>query len=307
MAEFISSVEGRVHALAATHNLLSASRWQGAELGRIVQEELAPYHAGQGDRIVTGGPPAMLLPATAQAVALAVHELATNAVKYGSLSAEAGRLRFVWSIAEDALELDWTESEGPLAAPPRSLGFGLSIVRSSIEAQFRGGVKYDWRPEGLHCHLSIPRAQIVGAGPDQVPGEGSIPAVPDAIRGLAGKRLLMVEDEFLVGMMAKRLLESMGAAVLGPYVSLADGLAAAKREHFDGALLDFNLAGEQASPLADQLLARGIPFAFLTGYQRDSVDPRYANVPLLQKPIDSDSLQRILVSLLEAPGILAAG
>jgi two-component sensor histidine kinase/DNA-binding response OmpR family regulator len=307
MAGFISSVEGRIHALAATHNLLSASRWQGAELGRIVQEELAPYHTGQSDRIVTDGPPAMLLPATAQAVALAVHELATNAVKYGSLSAEAGRLRVVWSIAQDALDLDWVESGGPRAAPPTSLGFGLSIVRSSIEAQFRGGVKYDWRPGGLHCHLSIPRAQIVGAGADRVPGESSAPAVPDALRGLAGKRLLMVEDEFLVGMMAKRLLESMGATVLGPYATLADGLAAARHENFDGALLDFNLAGEQATPLADQLLARGIPFAFLTGYQRDSVDARYADVPLLQKPIDSDSLRRILVSLLETPGLLAAG
>jgi PAS domain S-box-containing protein len=308
VAEFVSMVEGRIHALAATHNLLSASHWQGAELGRIVEEELAPYRTGRSDRIEAGGPSAMLLPATAQAVALAVHELATNAAKYGALSAENGRLRFGWSIGEDALELDWVESDGPPAAPPTSLGFGLSIVRSSIEAQFRGGVKYDWRPEGLHCHLSIPRAQIVGAEAVRAVEEEARAATrPAAASGLAGRRLLMVEDEFLVGMMAKRLLESMGAVVLGPYASLADGLAAAKRESFDGALLDFNLAGEYAGPLADHLMAHGIPFIFLTGYQRDSVDPRYANVPLLQKPIDSDSLQRILVSLLDAPGMLVAG
>ncbi len=78
-----------------------------------------------------------------------------------------GRLQLTWSIGKDALEFDWVEQGGPPAAPPSSLGFGLSIVRSSIEAQFRGGVRYDWRPQGLHCHLSIPRAQIVT--PEPVP------------------------------------------------------------------------------------------------------------------------------------------
>jgi len=106
--------------------------------------------------------------------------------------------------------------------------------------------------------------------------------------------------------MAKRLLESMGAAVLGPYARLADGIAAAKTERFDGALLDLNLAGESAEPLADLLTARAVPFIFLTGYQRDSIDRRYANVPVLQKPIEAESLHRVLVSLLSAPGVLHA-
>ena len=304
-ADFTATVEGRIHALAATHNLLSATRWEGAELKHIVEEELAPYRTDQVDRIVTEGPPAMLLPATAQAVALALHELATNAAKYGSLSVASGRLQLSWSIGESALELDWVESGGPPAAPPSSLGFGLSIVRSSIEAQFRGGVRYDWQPEGLHCHLSIPRAQIVNPEPEpQAAARVPTAAKSTSPRSLAGKQLLMVEDEFLVGMMAKRLLESMGAAVLGPYARLADGIAAAKTERFDGALLDLNLAGESAEPLADLLTARAVPFIFLTGYQRDSIDRRYANVPVLQKPIEAESLERVLVSLLDAPGML---
>jgi CheY-like chemotaxis protein len=123
---------------------------------------------------------------------------------------------------------------------------------------------------------------------------------------LAGKRLLMVEDEFLVGLMAKRILEGLGAVVAGPYGRLADALVAAKEERFDGAVLDFNLAGETAEPLADLLLAHGVPFTFLTGYHRDSIDRRYANIPLLQKPIDAESLERVLVSLLESPDLLEA-
>jgi CheY-like chemotaxis protein len=249
----------------------------------------------------------MLLPATAQAVALALHELATNAAKYGALSTEAGKLRLAWSVGNDALELEWEESGGPVAQPPSSLGFGLSIVRSSIEAQFRGGVEYDWRPEGLRCRLVIPRAQIVNpepTAPKATPAPKPIASTTP--RSLSGKRLLMVEDEFLVGMMAKKLLEGLGAIVIGPYARLADGIDAAKSERFDGALLDFNLAGEPAEPLADYLIAHGVPFVFLTGYQRDSIDRRYANVPLLQKPIEPESLERVLISLLDTPAPLEA-
>ena len=305
--EFVSTVEGRIHALAATHNLLSATRWQGANLRQIVEEELAPYRTNGQDRVLTEGPPAMLLPATAQAVALALHELATNAAKYGALSTDAGRLRLTWSIGPEALELEWLESGGPTAKPPSSLGFGLSIVRSSIEAQFRGGVAYDWRPEGLCCRLSIPRAQMVDPGIDSQATKAAAKSEANgAARSLAGKHLLMVEDEFLVGMMAKKILEHLGAQVSGPYARLADGMSAAKSGSFDGALLDFNLAGELAEPLADLLISRGVPFAFLTGYQRDSIDRRYANIPLLQKPVEADALEQVLVSLLQPRPVLQA-
>jgi PAS domain S-box-containing protein len=301
--DFIDAVEGRIQALAATHNLLSASRWEGANLRQIVDEELAPYKSD--DRAVADGPAAMLLPATAQSVALALHELATNAAKYGALSAEGGRLTLHWWIGKDALELEWTETGGPTTAPPTSQGFGLTIVRSSIEAQFRGSVKYDWRPEGLNCRLSIPHAQMVAPEEAAAAAPATL-AAKQSGRSLSGKRLLMAEDEFLVGLMAKRILESFGAVVAGPYGRLADALVAAKGDPFDGAVLDFNLAGETAEPLADLLLARGVPFCFLTGYHRDSIDRRYANVPLLQKPIDAESLERVLVSLLESPDLLEA-
>jgi two-component sensor histidine kinase len=305
--EFIATVEGRIHALAAAHNLLSAARWEGANLRQIVDEELAPYQTDRRDRVVAAGPAALLLPATAQAMAIALHELATNAAKYGALSTATGQLQVSWAIAKEALELEWTETGGPTATPPCSLGFGLSIVRSSIEEQFGGSVVYDWRPDGLHCRLSIPRAQIVSpepAAPAEVPP--SKQANGHSPGSLAGKHLLMVEDEFLVGMMAKKILEGLGATVAGPYPRLADGMAAAKGERFDGAVLDFNLGGKLAEPLADLLAARGVPFVFLTGYQRDSIDRRYANVPLLQKPIEAEALERVLVSLLKAPELLQA-
>ena len=295
--DFINVVEGRVHALAATHNLLSATRWEGADLRKIVDEEMAPYHANHRQRVIAKGPAVVLLPATAQATALALHELATNAAKYGALSTETGTLAVTWHIGADALVLEWEETGGPAAAEPARLGFGLTIVRSSIEAQFRGGVSYEWRPAGLRCTLSIPAAQIVATPPA---AEAPAP-VADYDRerpSLAGMRLLVVEDELLVSMLVEEILGELGATVAGPYGRLADGLAAAKSERFDGAILDLNLAGEHADPLADLLLARGVPFVFITGYQRDSLDRRYANVPILQKPIDAAVLEGVLLTLL---------
>ncbi|MGD9884622.1 MAG: HWE histidine kinase domain-containing protein, partial [Reyranella sp.] len=156
---FISTVEGRVHALAATHNLLSATRWEGADLGRIVDEEMAPYHASHRRRVHTGGPRVILLPATAQAVALALHELATNAAKYGAFSTDTGSLSVTWRTEGDTMVLDWSESGGPPTEEPARLGHGLTIVRSSIEAQFRGAETYDWPPDGLRCRLTFAFAQ----------------------------------------------------------------------------------------------------------------------------------------------------
>jgi two-component sensor histidine kinase len=304
--DFITTVEGRVHALAATHNLLSSTRWEGADLCKIVEEEMAPYHTIHRERVVTTGPAVVLLPATAQAVALALHELATNAAKYGALSTETGTLHVVWQTERDALVLDWTETGGPATAEPARLGFGLTIVRSSIEAQFRGGVVYEWRPEGLHCRLSIPAAQIAAASPPAEAPATTEPSDP-ARRSLAGMRLLVVEDELLVSMLLEEILSELGAEVAGPYGRLADGLAAAKAERFDGAILDLNLAGQQAEPLADLLLARGVPFVFITGYQRDSIDRRYANVPVLPKPIDAAALEGVLLTLLGSEPLLRAG
>src|SRR4029077_19095891 len=183
-AEFITAVEGRVHALAATHNLLSATRWEGADLCKIVEEEMAPYHATHRQRVITEGPAVVLLPATAQAVALALHELATNAAKYGALSTDTGTLQVSWKTGDDALMLDWVETGGPPTAEPARLGFGLTIVRSSIEAQFRGVVGSERRRDGLRCTLSIPAAQIA-APPAAAEAPAPAPADNGTRRSLA--------------------------------------------------------------------------------------------------------------------------
>jgi PAS domain S-box-containing protein len=151
---YVRAVEGRISALARVHTILSLSSWQGAKIGKLVDEELAPY--AMGDQIALSGSEVQLQPATAQTLALALHELVTNSAKYGALSTLAGRLSLSWDIEADNLLLAWEESGGPLVEKPTSRGFGTRSVIASIESQLGGKAEFDWRSEGLICRLSVP-------------------------------------------------------------------------------------------------------------------------------------------------------
>jgi len=151
---YIRSVEGRITALARVHTVLSLSSWQGAEVGKLIEEELAPYSTG--DQIALRGVEVQLQPATAQTVALALHELVTNSAKYGALSTLKGRLSVNWEIDAGLLQIVWSETGGPAVEIPASRGFGTRSVIASIESQLGGKAEFDWRPEGLICRLSVP-------------------------------------------------------------------------------------------------------------------------------------------------------
>ncbi len=151
VGEYANVIEGRIKALSRAHAILSDSRWQGADLAKLVDEELAPYRSGTDDRISVAGPHVVLDPTTAQTLALALHELATNGAKYGALSRASGRLAIKWQVRKDAIMIDWRESGGPPTQAPRKTGFGTRIIASSIERQLGGSADFDWRREGLAC------------------------------------------------------------------------------------------------------------------------------------------------------------
>src|ERR1700722_1666263 len=159
---YVKSVEGRISALARVHTILSLSSWQGAEIRKLVDEELAPY--ADGGQIALSGMEAQLPPATAQTLALALHELATNSAKYGSLSTLAGRLSIGWEAQGDTLALIWEERGGPPVHVPTSTGFGTKTVIASIESQLGGRAQFDWGAEGLICALSVPILQKSASG-----------------------------------------------------------------------------------------------------------------------------------------------
>jgi PAS domain S-box-containing protein len=299
MPAYVMAVEGRITALSRAHTLLSHSRWQGADLSALVDEELAPYRGDAGEKIKTAGPEVSLQPVSAQTLTLALHELATNAAKYGALSSMSGRLGVNWELKPTTLELHWTEAGGPPTKAPKQSGFGTRIIVASIEGQLGGKATFDWREDGLHCVLAIPRGDRIEQ-PNSRAKEGNGAdkghAVADRSFAITGNRIMVVEDEALVAMVESDALTELGYSVVGPFSKPSDALAAVRKGDISGAVLDINLDGVLVYPVADELAARGIPFVFVTGYGTESIDERFDGIPVLQKPIERETLQRIFTN-----------
>jgi PAS domain S-box-containing protein len=153
--ELKRAIEGRIQALANVHRLFVETRWTGADLRTLAEAELAAYHDRDG-RVLIGGPSAVVPPDRAQALAVVLHELATNAAKYGSLSESGGRVEVGWTRGADGgLVLRWTETGGPPVQPPSRSGFGTRVMSSIIGGQ-QGEIRFDWRAVGLACEITLP-------------------------------------------------------------------------------------------------------------------------------------------------------
>ncbi len=153
---FREAIQGRLVALARVHRLHTASHWQGADLGIIVKEELSPYLEKEGRRVRIAGASVTLTPDVAQAVAIALHELTTNAAKYGALSVPGGGVEVTWSERSgNRIVLAWTESGGPPTTPPAHNGFGTRIMKG-MRTTAGVEVHFDWRPSGLRCEITVP-------------------------------------------------------------------------------------------------------------------------------------------------------
>ena len=151
--EFQAAFQGRLSALANVQRLFSVSRWTGASIQTIIQEELRPYGS---TRVSMTGLDISIPAALAQAIAVSVHELATNAAKYGSLSGPSGKIDISWRIdGDDSLVLHWTESGGPAIAAPTRKGFGVGAIDGMVRT-LSGSITRQWKPEGLACELSFP-------------------------------------------------------------------------------------------------------------------------------------------------------
>jgi PAS domain S-box-containing protein len=292
IATYTRAVEGRVQALAHVHDLLSQARWQGADIGRLIVEEMAPYTAGDTTRVTMTGSSILVDASRAQTISLALHELATNAAKYGALSEQGGKVAIAWAVENGALNIGWREAGGPPVSPPVRSGFGSKIINASVASQRGGRAAFDWRPEGLCCNLIIPLS---------APAAISAAKPRDPVASVARKepsilRILLLEDEPLIGMATGSLIEELGHSVVGPFFNLAATRDALGGE-LDAAILDVNLGQEDAYPIAEALADRGIPFVFMTGYGPESLDSRFRHCSVLQKPVVRDALAEAISRL----------
>jgi PAS domain S-box-containing protein len=178
-----SVITGRVNALARAHQLLAQARWEGADLRRLVEEELLAFSLGDEDRTRIHGPAVSLAPAAAQSVAMALHELATNAAKYGALSAQNGRVEVSWRRAPDgALGISWRETGGPPVRKPSRKGLGTTLLQRALAGPIGGKTVMEWRGEGLRCELTLPPEALETGGAEAAVGRTAEPATEPARR-----------------------------------------------------------------------------------------------------------------------------
>ena len=159
--DFIRRFTERIQALAANQNLLGQKPQRGADLENLVRAQLAPFADLIGSRIEVHGPRLCLNAAAAQAVGLALHELATNAGKYGALSTDVGGVDVEWRFGRNIFTIDWTERRGPPVRPPERHGFGTMVIDTLVKRTLGGEVQLDYAPSGVKWHLTCPAANAL--------------------------------------------------------------------------------------------------------------------------------------------------
>jgi two-component sensor histidine kinase len=164
--DFAAALEGRLRSMAATHELLSARWWQGVSLTELIRRELAPYAAPNNTEV--GGPEVMLRAEAGQAMAMVLHELTTNAAKYGALSTKKGRVSIRWDRRLNghppSLVLEWQEIGGPPVIAHGNPSYGTSTIRDLVPYEFGGTVDLVFAPEGVQCRLELPADWLCDAG-----------------------------------------------------------------------------------------------------------------------------------------------
>ncbi|MCX9145897.1 PAS domain S-box protein [Erythrobacter sp. WG] len=302
---FKAAVSGRIEALARAHTLLAANRWQGVDIDTLLREEIAPFARDNSERVALDGPAVMLVPNAAQALAMALHELAINAAVYGALSVEEGRLAVSWHRVEEGngpnLVLNWRETGGPPVQPPASPGFGSTAIRGAIEHQLDGEIDIDWAATGLACRITFPvLGNVAGDAPPQADPAALVRPTFDADGEVAleGKRVLILEDEALIALTLMDAVRDLGCDILGPANTVAAALGLIRDETPDFAIIDVNIAGSGSAPVAEALRNAGVPFVYCTGYAEPALQiaPELL-APMLTKPVDPVALAAALRNL----------
>jgi two-component sensor histidine kinase len=182
--EFVTRFSERMQTLAASHDLLVKSQWRGIEIADLIQVQLAHFKDLIGNRIKLDGPSLRLSVAAAQTLGMIIHELATNAAKYGALSNNLGHVDIRWDAHEgeenEVFTISWTERGGPTVIAPSHRGFGSTVVKTMAESSLDGDVDLDFPATGLRWHLVCPSSKVLDEFASRVREDGSLKILAEA-------------------------------------------------------------------------------------------------------------------------------
>ncbi|HVY89201.1 MAG TPA: HWE histidine kinase domain-containing protein [Hyphomonadaceae bacterium] len=304
--DYSTAVTGRLQALSFAHDQITREGG-GGDLRRLIESEVAAYGGvNGGGRTGLSGPPIRLSARAYSSLALVVHELSTNAAKYGSLANDTGTVLVSWRVLPGGdLELTWTERGGKPVERPTRAGFGSTLIGRVIPFDLAGEAEIDFPSEGVTARFVIPARHVEAAkaadGAEASAGRGAAPA---AVAGpsLSGKRVLLVEDQVLIALDAESCLRGLGAAQVVIAPTSEHAIKQISQARPDLAVLDVNLGDHTSAPVAEALRTLGVPFIFATGYGDTVMIPEsLKNVPIVRKPYGDTALAAAITDVLASP------
>ncbi|MEO6433729.1 MAG: HWE histidine kinase domain-containing protein [Sphingomicrobium sp.] len=310
LEDFVTLIDGRIHALARAHNQITQENWSPAPLQSLIAAEAAAFLQGKAEQVRTRGETVLLNPQAYSALALVMHELVTNSVKYGALSTD-GVVDLAWNIGKDSsLTISWVERGGPPVKPPKRKGFGSTIIEHSVPYDLGGTAEMEFAPEGVRASFCVPSRHVA----DMSAYSGSsfdLPLAPSApLNGevvqqvLVGHNVLLVEDSLIIALDAEDILRRLGADNVVAEGTAAGAIAVIEPEEISFAILDINLGDQLSFPIADELAKHNIPFMFATGYGDQAKVPHpHRGRVVLQKPYTLRSMSRSIGELLAGESV----
>ncbi|MDO9369721.1 MAG: HWE histidine kinase domain-containing protein [Sphingopyxis sp.] len=288
LEHYAASLRGRIQALSLAHDQVVRNDGGGA-LADLLHAELKPYW-GAGDRVYLDGPAVWMDARAYSIMALVLHELSTNAAKYGALSVPTGKLHVTWTVTPvAACRIDWVESDGPFVNPPSRRGFGSVLIDRSIPFDLGGESEIAYKADGVEAHFLLPSRFVSMRIPVVAPATEPVATVSAPSLDLRGKTALIVEDQLLIAIDLEQILEDVGVVILNTLTSPRDAIEFLNLHSPDFAILDVNLGSETSEEIARLLLNRGTPFLFATGYGDDgAIADDLAAVPIVRKPFERD-------------------
>ncbi|WP_227269637.1 HWE histidine kinase domain-containing protein [Roseobacter weihaiensis] len=301
---YAAAMESRIRALAASHELSAGSLVDPVSVHNLIEREFEPYGSTAGRQTFIRGPDRNLRADIAPIFSLVIHELSTNAAKYGALSVDAGKIDIRLETDPEGMRITWKETGGPSVAVPNDTGFGTAMIEQAFPHEFGGTAQLTFAPDGVLAEFLIPQSHFDDVSP---PSSQPLkpPLVTTKVKAFSGAKLsapvLLLEDNFIIAREMKDQLVEFGAAEVEVFSNAADALDFLTHDEVSLGVLDINLGRQQTSAeVAQQLEDLKIPFIFVSGYSEHSEMPlNFPNVPLLTKPVSNDELQNLLASLFD--------
>ncbi len=295
---FIATLDSRIQSLARAHDQLTADQWGPGRLEDLITTEGKAYFEADRQSIRMTGPDVAITPDAFTVMALVIHELVTNAAKYGALS-DSGTVHVDWKIEHDgSLTINWRESGGPAVQPPKRRGFGTTVIETSIPHELGGEAHTYYKMPGFEACFVLPARYIASSKErehEPVAVKVDVAGGGDIIRG---KKVLLVEDSALIALDAEDSLRELGAGDVVLAASNTNAARALDGGDIELAVLDFNLGRETSTPTAERLHEAGIPFIFASGYGGEGTIPeRFASVPMIVKPYGTRQMEQALAEL----------